>query len=217
MSNCCYCTIAKWCPTFVTPWTAAHQAPPFSTISLSLLKLMSTESVMLSNCLIMCLSLLLLPSIFPSIRVFSSGSAFHDRCPKYWNFNLSISSSKEYSRLISFSIDWFDLLAVQGTLKSLLQHHNSKASILQNSAFFMAQLSRPYMTIVKNIAFTWIFIGKVMSVLFNTLSRFRHNFLSKEQAFLNFMAAVTVHSDFGAQEIKFVTVSIVSSSMCQML
>ena len=150
LSNCCYCTIAKWCPTFVTPWTAAHQAPPVSTISLSLLKLMSTESVMLSNCLIMCLSLLLLPSIFPSIRVFSSGSAFHDRWPKYWNFNLSISSSKEYSRLISFSIDWFDLLAVQGTLKSLLQHHNSKASILQNSAFFMAQLSRPYMTIVKN-------------------------------------------------------------------
>ena len=144
----------------MTPWTAAYQSPPFSTVSLSLLKLMSTESVMLSNHFIMCLSLLLLPAIFPSIRVFSSESAFQDRWPKYWNFSFSISSSKEYSGLISFRIDWFDLLAVQGTLKSLLQHHNSKASILKNSAFFMVQLSHPYMTIVKNIALTWIFIGK---------------------------------------------------------
>ena len=131
LSNCCYCTIAKWCPTFATPWTAAHQAPPFSTISLSFLKLMSIVSVMLSNRLIMCLSLLL-PSIFSSIRVFSSESAFHDRCLKYWNFSFSISSSKEYSRLISFRIDRFDLLAVQGTLKSLLRHYSSKVSILQN-------------------------------------------------------------------------------------
>ena len=155
-----FCTFANWCPTFVTPWTAAYQSPPFSTVSLSLLKLMSTESVMLSNHFIMCLSLLLLPAIFPSIRVFSSESAFQDRWPKYWNFSFSISSSKEYSGLISFRIDWFDLLAFQGTLKSLLQHHNSKASILKNSAFFMVQLSHPYMTIVKNIALTWIFIGK---------------------------------------------------------
>ena len=119
-----------------------------------------------------CHSFLLLPSIFPSIRVFSNESALHIRWPKYWNFSFSISSSREYSGLISFKIDWFDLLAVQGTLKSLLQHHSLKASILRCSAFFMAQLSHPYMTGGKNIALTrQIFVSKVMSLLFNMLSR----------------------------------------------
>ena len=126
---------------FMTPWTAAHQAPLSSTISQSLLRCMSIESVMLSNHLILCCPLLLLPSIFPSIRVFSSELALHMRWPKQWSFSFSITPSNEYSGLISFRIDWFDLLAVQGTLKSLLQHHNSKASILWHSAFFMISLS----------------------------------------------------------------------------
>ena len=130
---------------FVTPWTAAHQAFLSITNFQSLLKLMSIESVMPSNHLILCCTLLLLPSVFPSIRVFSNESVLHIRWPKYWNFSFSISPSNEYSELISFRIAWFDLLAVQGTLKSLLQHHSSKASILQHSAFFMVQLSHPCM------------------------------------------------------------------------
>ena len=125
----------------MTSWTAACQASLSSTISQNLLKLKSTESIMPSNYLILCRPLLLQPSIFPSIRVFSNESALSIRWPKYWSFSFSISPSNEYSGLISFRIDWFDLLAVQGTLKSLLQHHNSKASILQHSAFFMFQLS----------------------------------------------------------------------------
>ena len=134
---------------------------------------MSIESVMPSNHLILYCPLLLLPSIFPSIRVFSNESVLHIRWPKYWNFSFSISPSNEYSGLISFKIDWFDLLAVQRTLKSLLQHHNSKASILQCSAYFIVQLSHPYMTIGKTITLTRrIFVSKVMSVLFNMLSRF---------------------------------------------
>ena len=132
---------------------------------------MSIKSVMLSNHLILC-RLLLLPSIFPSIRVFSNESVLHLRWPKYWSFSFSISPSNEYSGLISFRIDWFDLIAVQGTLKSLLQHHSSKASILQHSAFLMVQLSHPYMTTGKTIALTsWTFVSKVMSLLFNMLSR----------------------------------------------
>ena len=122
---------------FETPWTAAHQTSLSMANSQILLKLISIESVMPSNCLILCHPLLLLPSVFPSIRVFSSESVLHIRWPKYWSFRFSISPSNEYSGLISFRIDWFDLLAVQGTLKSLLQHHSSKASILQCSAFFM--------------------------------------------------------------------------------
>ena len=142
---------------FVTWWTAVHQAPLSFTVSWSLFKLMSIESVMLSNQLILCCPLLL-PSIFPSIRVFSNESALLIRWPKYWSFSFSISPSNEYSRLISFRMDWFDLLAVQGTLKSLLQDHNSKASILQHSAFFMVQLSHPYMITGKTIALTiWNF------------------------------------------------------------
>ena len=154
-----------------TPWTAAHQAFLSITNSWSLLKLMSIESVMPSNHIISC-RLLLLPSIFPSIGVFSNESALRIRWPKYWSFSFSISPSNDYSKLISFRMDWLDLLAVQGTLKSLLQHHSSKASILQGSAFFIVQLSHPYMTTGKTIALTrWTFVGKVMSLLYNMLSR----------------------------------------------
>ena len=136
---------------FVTPWTTAHQASLSITNSWSLLKLMSIESVMPSNHLILCRPLLLPPSIFLSIRVFSDESVLRIRWPKYWSFSFSISPSNEYSGLISFRVDWLDLLTVQGTLKSLLQHHSSKASILRRSAFFIVQLSNPYMTTGKTI------------------------------------------------------------------
>ena len=139
---------------FATPWTAALQASLSITSSQSLLKFMSIESVMPSNHLIPCCSLLLLPSTFPSIKVFSNDSVLHIRWPKYWSFSFSISLFNEYSGLISFRMDWLDLLAVQGTLKSLLQHHSSKASILWHSNFFIVQLSHPYMTTGKTIALT---------------------------------------------------------------
>ena len=146
---------------------------------------MSIESVMPSNHLILCRPLLLLPSIFPSIRVFSNESVLHIRGPKYWSFSFSISPFNEYLGLISFRMDWLDLLAVQGTLKSLLQHHSSKASILPCSAFFIVQLSHPYMTIGKTIALTrWIFVGKVMSLLFNMLSRLVITFLPRSKHIL---------------------------------
>ena len=142
-------------------------------------------SVMPSNHLILCCPLLLPPSIFPSIRVFSSESVLHIRWPKYWSFSFSISPFNEYSGLISFRMDWLDLLAVQGTLKNLLQHHSSKASILQHSAFFIVQLSHPYMTTGKTIALTrQIFIGKVMSLLFNMLSRLVIAFLPRSKHLL---------------------------------
>ena len=151
---------------FVTPWTAACQASLSITNSQSLIKLMSIKSVMPSNHLILCHPLLLLLSIFPSIRVFSSESVLRIRWPKYWSFSFSISPSNKYSGLISFTIDWLDLFAVQGTLKSLLQHHSSKESILRHSAFFIVQLSHPYMTTRKTMALTrWTFVGKVMSLL----------------------------------------------------
>ena len=139
---------------FATPWTEVHQASLSITSSRSWLKLMFIESVMPSNHLILCRPLLLLPSIFPSNRVFSNESVLHIRWPKFWSFSFSISPSNEYSGLISFKMDQLDLLAVQGTFKSLLQHHNSKASILQCSAFFIVQLSYPYMTTGKTIALT---------------------------------------------------------------
>ena len=152
---------------FVTPWTAARQASLSITNAQSLLKFMSIKSVMPSNHLILCRPLLLLPSILTSVRVFSKESILHIRWPTYWSFSFSISPSNEYSGLISFRMDWLDLLAIQGTLKSLLQHHSSKASILQCSAFFIVQLSYPYMTTAKTIALTrWIFVGKVMSLFF---------------------------------------------------
>ena len=155
---------------FLTPWTAAHQVSLSFTLSWSLLKFMSIEWMMSSNYLILCHPLLLLPSIFPSIRVFSSELALHIRWPKYWSFNFSISLSNEYSGLISFRIDWFDLLAVQRTLKSFLEHHSSKASICRCSAFFMVQLSNLYMTTGKTIALT----QKNRSVLFLLLPLSSH-------------------------------------------
>ena len=149
---------------FATPWTAARQASLSITSSRSLLELMSIESVMLSNHLILCHLLLLPPSIFPNIRVFANESVLCMRWPKYWSFSFSISPSNEFSGLISFRMDWLDLLAVQGTLKSLLQHHSSKPSILQHSAFLMVQLSHPYMTTGKTTAMTrQTFVSKVMS------------------------------------------------------
>ena len=155
-----------------TPGTAACQASLPFTISQSLLKLMSIDSVMPSNHRILCLPLLLLPSIFPNITGFSNELVLHIRWPKYWSLSFSISPSNEYSGLISFRMDWLDLLAGPGTLKILLQHHSSKAMILQCSAFFIVQLSHPYMTTGKTIALTrWAFVGKVMSLLFNMSSR----------------------------------------------
>ena len=170
---------------FVTPWTAARQASLSITNSQSLFRLMSIELVMPSNHLILCCPLLLLPSIFPSITVFSNDSVFHSRWPKWWSFSFTISPSNEYSGLNSFRIDWLDLLAVQGTLKSLLQYHSSKASILQHSAFFIVQLSHPYMTTGKTIALTrWTFVDKVMSLLFNMLSRLVIAFLPRNKCLL---------------------------------
>jgi len=157
---------------FVTPWTAAHQAPLSITNPWSLLKLMSIELVMPSNHFILCHALLLLPSIFPSIRVFSNESVLHIEWPKYCSFSFNISPSNEYSGLISFRMDWLDLLAVQGTLKSLLQHHSSKTSVLWCSAFLIVQLSHLYLTTGKTIALTRrTFVGKVISLFFNVLSR----------------------------------------------
>ena len=156
----------------MTPWTAASQPSLSITNSQSFLKLMSIESVMPSNHFILCHPLLLPPSIFPSIKVFSNESVSHIRWPKYWSFSFSISPSNDYSGLISFRMDWLDLLAVQGTLKSLIQQHSSKASILRCSAFFIVQISHPYVTTGKTIALSKrTFVGKVMSLLFNILSR----------------------------------------------
>ena len=165
---------------FAATWTAARQASLSFTNPWSLLELMSIESVMPSNHLILCHSLLLLPSIFPRIKVFSNESVLHIRWPKYWNFSFSILPSNEHSGLISFRIDWLDLLEVQGILKHLLQHHSSKASIHRHSAFFIVQLSHPYMTTGKTIALTrQTFVGQVMSLLFNMLSRFLIAFLPR--------------------------------------
>ena len=181
---------------------------------------MSIESVMPPNHLILCCPLLLLPSIFPSIRVFFSESALHIRWPKYWSFSFSISSSSEYSGFISFRIDWFDLLTVQGTLKSLLlQHHSSKADaskihihILGCSAFFIVQLSHPYVTTAKTIALTrWTFVGKVMSLLFNMLSRLVIAFLPRSKHLLILVTSAVI---LEPEKIKSVTVSIVSPSVC---
>ena len=168
-----------------TPWTATCHSYLSITNSQSLLKLMSIELVMPSNHLILCCPLLLLPSIFPNIRVFSNESTLRIRWPKYWSFSFNISSSNEHSGLISFRMDWLDPLAIQGTLNSLLQHHSSKASVLQCSAFFIVQLSHPYMTTGKTIALTRrIFVGKVTSLLFNTLSRLVIAFLPRSKHLL---------------------------------
>ena len=178
-------SVSQSCLTLCNPMDCAHQASLSITNSRNLLKLMSIESVMPSNHLILCCPLLLLLSIFPSIRVFSNESVLCIRWPKYWSFSFSISPSNEYSGLISFRMDWLDLLAVQGTLKSLLQHHSSKASIVWRSAFFIVQLSHPYMTIGKIIALTrQTFVGKVMFLLFNMLSRLVIAFLSRSKHLL---------------------------------
>ena len=167
---------------FATPWTAARQAPLSITNSWSLPKLMSIELVMPSSHLILCHPHLLLPSIFPNIRVFSNESVLHIKWLKYWSLSFSINPSNEYSGLISFKMDWFDLLAVQGTLRSLLQHHSSKASILRCSAFFKVQLSHPCMTTGKTIALTRrTFVGKVMSLLFNMLSTLVITFIPRRK------------------------------------
>uniref|UniRef100_A0AC11EB04 Uncharacterized protein n=1 Tax=Ovis aries TaxID=9940 RepID=A0AC11EB04_SHEEP len=195
-----------------TPRTAPRQASLSIMNSRSLLKLVSIELVMPSNHLILCHPLLLPSSIFPSSRVFSNESVLPTRWPKYWSFSFSISPSNEYSGLISFRMDWLDLLAVQGTLKSLLQHHCLKASILCHSAFFIVQLSHPYVTPGKTIALTRrTFVGKVMCLLFNMLSRFAIAFLPRNKHF----SAVTIcRMIWEASKIKSVTVSIVSPPIC---
>ena len=177
---------------------------PSITNSRSSPKPMSIESVIPSNHLILCRPLLLLPSIYPSIRVFSNDSALCIRWPKFWSFSFRISPSNEYSGLISFRMDWLDLLAVQGTLKSLLQHHGSKASVLRHSAFFIVQLSHPYMTTGKTIALTtWTFVGKVMSLLFNMLSRLVITSLPRSKRLLiSWLQSPSDGSDFGAQKNK---------------
>ena len=185
------------------------------TNSWSLLKLLSLKLVMPSNHLILCCPLLLLPSIFPSIRVFSNESVLHIRWPKDWSFSFGISPSSEYPGLISFRIDWLDLLDVQGTLKSLLQHHSSKASILQHSAFFIVQLSHPYMTAGKTIALTrWTFVGKVMSLLFNMLSRLVIAFLTRNKRLLISWLQSPSTVILEPKKVKSATVSIVSPSVC---
>ena len=167
---------------------AAHQASPSLPISQSFPKFMSIESVLLSNHLILCCPLLFLPSIFSSIRVFSNELAVGIKCPKYWSFSFSIRPSSEYLGSISFNVDWFDLLVVQGTLKSLLQNQNSNTSMLWCSAFFMVQLSHPYMTTGNTIALTILTcVGKVMSLLFNTLSRFLIAFLPRSDHLISWL------------------------------
>ena len=197
---------------FATPWTTACQAYLSITNSRSLLKPLL---VMPSNHLILCHPLLLLPSVFPSIRVFSNESVLHSRWPKDWTFSFNTSPSNEYSGLISFRIDWLDLLALRGTLKSLLQHHSSKASILLHSAFFIVQFSHPYMTTGKTIALTrWTFVDKVMSLLLNMLSRLVITFLPRSKhlliSWLQSPSAVILEP----RKIKSATVSTVSPSIC---
>ena len=200
---------------FATPWTTACQASLSITNSQSPPKPMSIESVMPSNHLILCRPLLLLPSLFPSIRVFSNESALHINWPKYWSFNFNISPTNEHPGLISFRMDWLDLLAVQGTLKSLFQHHSSKASILQRSAFFVVQLSHSYTTTGKAIVLTrQTFVDKVMSLLFNMLSRLVITFLPRSKrlliSWLQSPSAVILEP----RKIKASTLSTVSPSIC---
>jgi len=200
---------------FATPWTAACQASLSITNFQSLLKLVSIELMMSSNHLILCRPLLLLPSIFPSIRVFSNESALRIRWPKYQSFNFKINPSNEHSGLISLRMDWLDLLAVQRTLNSILQHRSSKASILQHSAFFIVQLSHSYMTSGKTMALTrGTFVGKVISLLYHMLSRLVITFLLRSEhlliSWLQSQSALLLEP----QKIKPATVSTVSPSIC---
>ena len=202
----------------MTPWTVARQAFQSITNSRSLCKLTYIKSVIPSNHLILCRPLLLLPSVFPNIRVFSSESLLHIRWPKYWSFSFSISPSNEHSGMISFMMDSLDLLAVQGTLKSLLQHHSLKPLILQWSAFFMVQLLHPYLTTGKTIALTrWTFVSKVIS-LFNMLSRLVITFLLRSKCLLIswLQSSVTICSDFGAIQtvVQFSSVAQSCPTLC---
>ena len=200
---------------FVTPWTAALQTSLSITYCWSLPKLMSIELVIPFNHLILCCPLFLLPSIIPSIRVFSNESVLRIRWPKYWSFSFNISLYNEYSGLISFRTEWMDLLAVQGTLKSLLQHHSSKAPILWHSAFFRVQLSHPYMTTRKTIALTRrTFVGKVMSLLFNKLSRLTITFLPRSKHLLILWLQSTSEVILEPPKIKSAAVSTVFPSIC---
>ena len=200
---------------FVTPWTSECQASVSITDSRSSPKLMSIESVMPLNHLILCRPLLLLPSIFPNIRVFSNESALWIRWPKHWSFSFNISPSNEHPELISFRMDWLDLLAVQGTLKSLLQHHSSKASILWCSAFCIVQLLLPYLSAGKTIALTrWTFVDKVMSLLFNMLSSLVITFLPRSKCLLISWLHLPSVVILEPPKIKSATVSTVSPSIC---
>ena len=213
LSLCCCYSIANSCLTPCDPMDCSSQASLSFIISWSLLKPMSMESVMSSRHLILCRPLLLLPSVFPGIRVFPNESALHVRWPKYWSFSISLSS--EYSGLISFRIHWFDLIAVQGTLESLLQHHNSKASILRRSAFFMVQLSHLYMTTGKYTALTiQTFDSKVMSLHFNKLSRFILAFLLTSKRLLISWLQSPFVVILKSKKIKSVTVSSFPPSFC---
>ena len=210
-----FSSVTQLCPTLCIPMDCSMPGLPVITNSQSLLKLMSIELVMPSNHLNLCPPLLLLPLIFPSIMVFSNESVLGIRWPKYWSFSFNISPSSEYSGLISFRMDWLDLLAVQGTLKSLLQHHSSEASIHQCSAFFLVQLSHPYMTTGKTVALTrWTFVGKVMSLLLNMLSRLVISFLPRSErlliSWLQSPSAVILEPP----KIKSDTVATVSPSIC---
>ena len=208
-------SVAQSCPILCDPTTAAHQASLSITNSRSLPKLMSIELVMPSNHLILCHPLLLLPSIFSSITVFANESALHIRWPKYWSFSFNISPSNAHPGLIFFRMDWLDLLAVQGTLKSLLQHHSSKASLLWRSAFFTVQLSHPYMTTGKNTALTrQTFADKVMSLLFNMLSRLVITFIPRSKHLLISWLQSPSAVILDPPKIKSATISTVSPSIC---
>ena len=203
-------SVTQLCPTLSNPMDCSTPGVPVHHQPQSLLKLMPTELVMASNHLIFYCTLLFLPSTIPSMRVFSNESALPIRWPKYWSFSFSIGPSNEYSGLISFGMDWLDLLAVQGTLKSLLQHHSSKASILQHSAFFIVQFSHPHMTIGKNIALTrWTFVGKAMSLLFNVLSQLVIAFLPRSKCLLISWLQSPSAVILEPPKIKFITVSTV--------
>ena len=200
---------------FATPWISTHQASLSSTNSWSPPKPMSIKTVMPCNHLILCSPLLLLPPILPSITVFSNGSTLCMRWPKCWSFSFNISPFNEHPGLISFKMDWLDLLAVQGTLKSLLQHHSSKASILQHSAFFKVQLSNPYMTTGKTVSLIrQTFVGRVMSLLFNMLSTWSLAFLPKSKCLLISWLQLPYAVILEPKIIKSATVSIVSPSIC---
>ena len=211
---CCCCSPAKLCSTPCNPENCS--APGSSVLHdlLSFLKLMSMESMMPSNHPILCCPVLLLPSIFPSIMVFSNESDLCSRWPKYWSFSFSISDSNEYSGLISFRIDWLDLLLVQGTLKGLLQHHSLKASVLQHSAFFMVQLSHLHMTTGKTLPLTtWTFVVKVISLLFNMLSKFVIAFLARNKHLLISWLQSLSTLILEPKKIKYTTVSTFSPSI----